>query len=200
MKTISFISLCISLLISTGCVSVKSYVDPGFESVAYSDIKSPAARHQVVLETEFQRNGEHLPAVDSELRNHVERSLRATGVVAPEFGGTTVINVVVNNVADIAAARAKGFGTGLTFGAAGSTVADYYEISITMTVNGREVKTDYEHALHTTVGNASPPFPEVEATTIADGFGQIVEQAILKFVKDMQSQNLLSLSIDRLYL
>ena len=50
---------------------------------------------------------------------------------------------------------------------------------------------DYKHALHTTVGNKAAPVENVEPTSLADGFGTIVEETILNFVKDMQDNGLL---------
>jgi len=178
----------------SGCISVKSYVDPGFKGASYSEVKAPAKKYAMNVEVEFQRNGEHLQKADSELRGHVERTLRATGVVQPEFGGSdATLKVVVNNIADLAAAAAKGVGTGLTFGASGSSVIDAYEIHISLVVNGKEVDSSYQHALHSTVGNADAPFANVTPTTPADAFGKIIEEVVVKFVKDMQTQNILVL-------
>jgi len=176
----------------TGCISLKSYVDPGFGAVKYSEIKSPVSKYKVNVIVEFQRNGEPFPKADEELRNNVERVLRATGVVQSDFGGDqAMIKVTVNNIADLSEASAKGFGTGLTFGLAGTTVTDGYEIKILLKVNDKEVNSTYHHAIHSTIGNASSPFPGVEGTTPSVAFGIIVEHAVLKFIKEMQSQNLL---------
>ena len=178
----------------SGCLSVNTYVDPGFKGSSYSDIKAPAKKYALNVEVEFQRNGEHFQKADSELRGHVERTLRATGIVQPEFGGSdATLKVVVNNIADLVAAAAKGAGTGLTFGAAGSSVTDAYDIRISLIVNGKETDSSYQHALHTTVGNADAPFPSVTPTTPADAFGKLVEQVVIKFVNDMQSKDLLVL-------
>jgi hypothetical protein len=177
----------------SGCISVKSYVDPGFGPATYSELRAPLQKHQVRVDVEFQRNGEPFPRASGELRSHVERTLLASGVVQPEVSGVdTVIKVVVNNVADMGDAVAKGFGTGLTFGAAGSTVVDGYEIKISLIADGQQVDTAYEHALHSTVGNSAPPFQGVEGTTPADAFGKIVEEAVIKFIKDMQARDLLT--------
>lgn len=179
-------------VILSGCISAKSYVDPGFKGASYSDIRTPTNKYSLNINVEFQRNGEHLPGADNELRGHVERTLRATGIALPEFkGGDTTLKVVVNNIADRTAAAAKGAGTGLTFGAVGSTVTDSYDIKISLISNGKEVNSNYMHVLHTTVGNASAPFPNVNPTSAADAFGKIIEQVLVKFVKDMQSQNML---------
>jgi len=96
--------------------------------------------------------------------------------------------VTINNVTDMSGAAAKGFGTGLTFGLAGSTVTDGYEVTVLLTnEKGEESTSVYHHALHTTIGNKSAPFEGVSPTSATDAFATVVEQVILNFVKEMQS-------------
>ncbi len=103
------------------------------------------------------------------------------------------MKITVNNVADLSEAAVKGFGTGLTFGAAGSLVTDYYEIAIEYNDgNGSQFTQKYKHALHTTTGNEDAPFDSVQPTTPSDAFGTVVEQTLLNFVKDMQAKGFLS--------
>ncbi|MDJ0908043.1 MAG: hypothetical protein QNI99_02550 [Woeseiaceae bacterium] len=193
MIRIRTLAILVAVALLSGCISVKSYVDPAFGKATYDDIQQVSERHDLRIEVEFQRNGEVFERAHSEVENHVVRSLRATGVVEPVAEGSGSLRVVVNNVANIGESAAKGFGTGLTFGLAGSAVTDYYEISIEYTDgNGTVTTHDYKHALHTTVGNKAAPVEDVEPTTLADGFGTIVEEIILNFVKDMQDNGLLT--------
>ena len=99
----------------------------------------------------------------------------------------------MNNIADLDEAAAKGFGTGLTLGAAGSAVTDFYDIKIELYMGDEPPLTKtYKHAIVTTIGNKPAPL-DVEPTTVSDAFGKVVEDAMLNFVKEMQAQNLLSL-------
>jgi len=187
---LTLITLCM-----TGCISPKSYVDPSFSKATYNDINSVSEKHATKVVVEFQRNGKTIESVNKEVRGHVERTLRATGIVSltQQAAGVSV-KVVVNNVADMSDAAAKGFGVGLTFGAIGTLVTDYYEIKIELDDGkGTKLTENYKHALHTTIGNKGAPFQNVEPTTISDGFGTIVEQTILNFIKDVQAKGLLSL-------
>jgi hypothetical protein len=98
---------------------------------------------------------------------------------------------VANNIADLAAARAKGFGTGLTFGAAGSTVTDDYEFQFTYRgADGKEHRHSYQDAIYTTIGNASPPVA-ANPTTPTLAFEKVIEDVTLNFVKDLQSEGAL---------
>jgi len=184
----------------SGCISPKTYVDPSFSYASYSDIQPVEEKYETQILVEFQRNGEPFERANREVRGHVERTLRATGVITPSLEKSGIsVKVVVNNVADMGKAAAKGIGTGLTFGAAGSLVTDYYEITIELTDSkGDKVAESYKHALHTTIGNKDAPFENVEATTPSDGFGTVLEQTLLNFIKDMQAQGLLTLDADGL--
>jgi hypothetical protein len=179
--TVLFFCVCV-----TGCLSSKSYIDPQFKKAAYSDIGKVATKYKGNIDVEFQRNGEHLSNVDKELRTHVEKVFRATGVVEPVTEPVGLkIKVIANNIGDLGEARRKGFATGLTFGAAGSTVTDYYDFTIEYQNGSTSKSFSYKHAIHTTVGNRSAPIP-VEPVPLAEAFGKVVEDIILNFVRDMQ--------------
>jgi hypothetical protein len=183
-----------------GCLSTNSYVDPQYRNASYDDINPVVNKYHAKIDVEFQRNGKHYPRADQECRSHIERVFRATGVIIPASNGSEIrIKVVVNNIADIDEAVAKGFGTGLTFGAAGSAVTDFYDIKIEFYMGDAAPLTKtYKHAIVTTIGNKPAPL-NVEPTTVSDAFGKVVEDAMLNFVKEMQAQNLLSLLFDFIF-
>ncbi len=175
--------MCVSV---TGCLSTKGYVDPQFRKAAYSDIGRVATKYKGNIDVEFQRNGKHLSKVDKELRTHVERVFRATGAVEPTTEPVELkIKVIANNIADMGEAFRKGFATGLTFGAAGTTVTDYYDFTIEYQNGGTTKSFNYKHAIHSTVGNKPAPIP-VEPLPLGEAFGKVVEDIILNFVREMQ--------------
>ena len=188
MKHIAVVAL---LLFSTsalmGCATkTRSYVDPTFRKATYESIQRPAQPIPVKVNVQFLRNGERLPAVDNEVRGHVERTLIASGVFTPSATATVpVVSVSANNIADLAAARKAGFKTGLTFGGSGSTVQDNYEFACTYQGPAGEKKMTYQHMLHTTIGNADAPAGMTPTTPVA-GFGEIVQDVVVNFVKDLQ--------------
>ena len=118
----------------------KSYVDPSYGKVQYSDIVKPAQPYKLKLKVEFQRNGQHLPQVDGVIMRQVDRVIRATGFAIPVPDGETgsdEISIVLNNIADIAQAKKKGYVTGSTFYLKGSVVTDYYEMQASATIAGK---------------------------------------------------------------
>ena len=170
-----------------GCMSPKSFVDPTYPKVSYGDVKKRPAALRLKLIVEFQRNGEHVPKVDSTLRDNTERVLRASGVIVPVSDeGEGTIKIVMNNIADMGAAAAKGFGTGLTFGLVGTTVTDSYEMTISITANGKTIeRIAIKHALHTAIGNTTVP-EGLETMPPNLAFERVLEQVILRALRDMQ--------------
>lgn len=175
-------------LLLSGCISPRSYVDPTFSKTRYEDINRRSEPLKLKIAAEFQRNGTHFEKADMMLKDNSERILRGTGVIIPSVESTDgEINIVCNNIADLGAAGAKGFGTGLTFGAIGSTVTDAYELSVSIkTKDGKTISRNaIKHALHTAIGNTSLP-EGVEAVLPDAAFERVLEQMLLKAIKDMQ--------------
>jgi len=171
----------------SGCISQKSYLDPSYPKISYDDIKKRQTPLRLKLVAEFQRNGEHKPNVDSVIQDKAERILRASGVIVPApDSGEGSINIVLNNISDMGGAMSKGFGTGLTFGLVGNTVADAYEMTISITINGKTIeRTALKHAIYTAIGNTSTP-NDVEILSLSTAVDQVLEQLILRGLRDMQ--------------
>lgn len=176
-----------------GCVSTNSFVDPTHGRATYDDITRRAEPYRWRIVVEFRRNGAHLPEVDGELMSNVERVVLASGMAIPSPEGSSgQIKVVVNNIADMWSAGAKGFGIGLTFGLVGSTLSDYYEMEAELSMNGKIIRrSGYRHAIHTTVGNAGGP-QGVEAMSLSAAFSKALEQMMLNSLEDLQQSGELS--------
>jgi hypothetical protein len=190
---IRILFLIVASLVITGCISPKSFLDPSFPKVACEDLKKKNEPLHLRLVVEFQRNGEPYPKADTTLRDNAERIFRGSGVIIPVADASQgEVKIVVNNIADRGSAAAKGFGTGLTWGLIGNTVTDAYELSIFITANGKTIsRTAIKHAFHTAIGNTSVP-PGLETVPPGVAFGRILEQMLLRALKDMQQSGELS--------
>lgn len=181
----------------TGCISSKSYLDQKYkkDGVSYSSIKKANAPYEAKIDIEFQRNGVKFPRADKELRTDVEKIFKSSGVVTPVANDTgTSIKVICNNIADLAEARKKGFGTGLTFGAAGSEVTDFYNITIEFKHGDKIIQKKYDHAIHTIIGHKASPYDGVQPVSLVNAFNGVIEDVILQFIKEMQANNELTLN------
>jgi len=177
----------------SSCVTTRSYVDPQYHKAGYDSIHRLTAPIPVKLSVQFQRNGQPLPAVDNELRGYVVHTLLATGVLSPTDDANAAIsfNITANNIADLAAAQAKGFKTGITFGASGSVIDDNYEFSFSYRDAGnQQYQTVYQHAIHSTVGNAASP-AGLTPTTPDKAFGVVVEDVVLNFIQELQEKGII---------
>jgi hypothetical protein len=179
----------------SACVpAVKSYVDPQYHHATYDTVHRLAQPVPVRVEARFEVNGVTKPSTDALLQSQVEQALRSSGVFIPSDSGRAAseISVVANDIADMDSARAKGFATGMTFGAAGSVVPDNYEFNIVYREDGATKYTGaYKHRLITTIGNAAGP-AFASPTTPDDGFHHIVEDTMLNFVQEMQDKGVIA--------
>ncbi|GHT91114.1 hypothetical protein AGMMS49545_06310 [Betaproteobacteria bacterium] len=191
------LTLVATLALLAGCVSPKSFIDPTQSKLTYESVKRPSTPLKLTLVTEFQRNGEHFPRADPTLRDITERVLRASGVIIPTTEAAVgQVRVVVNNVADRGAAAAKGFGTGLTFGLIGTTVMDAYELTLVVNTGGKTYSSSViKHSLFTAIGNTTTP-EGVETMPIGVAFQKVVEQMLLRALKEAQDGSALDASLN----
>jgi hypothetical protein len=189
----SLILMAIASTVMAGCVGPRSFIDPDRPKVSYEQVKKRKEPLRLKLVARFQLNGEHKENVDLTLHDNVNRILRASGVVVPVSDKPEgEIRVTVNNIAAVAGSAMKGAAVGLTLGLGGATVTDDYEMDLSITVNGNTVRrTGVRHSLYTAIGNKSTP-QGLETMPVNTAFERVLEQMILRVLKDMQSTGELS--------
>ena len=167
----------------SGCLTVHSYVDPALPHVAKADIVAPATPRPVQVAFEFRTKGSASAAGTAELQPRVVAVAAESGLfssVTREAAGPDagLLTVVIDNVAvNGENAEAKGFGTGLTFGAVGSMVTDGYVATVTYSRAGETTSVEVRHALHTTIGNKAGP-DGLTAVTPLEAVHQVIDQII----------------------
>ena len=180
------------LITSTACIAPKSYVDPAIGSVDRSQITRDTTPH-LNLTVRFETNGVEKPKVESMVMDKIKTQLLASGAVKDVEEGASAdgptLKVTLNNVADTGSAAAKGFGTGLTFGLAGSMVKDGYVFTAVLERPGQPQLTRvYNHALYTTIGNHDGP-AGLTPMTMGQAFDKVVEDLVLHLVLDLQKEH-----------
>jgi len=180
--------IAITLLLIGGCVTPKSFLDPSIQKISYEDIQKRSEPLKLKLLVEFQVNGEHSPAADLILKYNAELTLRGTGVIVPvDDQADGEIKVVVNNFVDKAKAFAKGAGSGATFGIVGTTVLDAYEMTVSITVNGKSTsQTVTKHGIYSIIGSGTPP-NGIASVHPNVAFARVVKQMLLRVIQEMQS-------------
>jgi len=193
-KIICLTTLAVSL---SGCISVKSYVDPQYADISYTDVVIPQGT-KIDLTTEFYRDGKAHKGGAKELAKIANKVFEKAGITQASDG--TKLKVSANNIADMGEAVGKGIGTGLTLGLAGSTVTDGYEFTFELQDDQGTTTKTYAHALHSTIGNADAPIEGVEAMTPVAGFEAVFEDVLLSFLKDMNSENRIAMTAPNIIL
>jgi hypothetical protein len=178
---------------ATGCLSVKSYVDPQLPRVAYTDLLVRRDPRPVALTVAFLRNGQPADAgvapTSAAVRAVVDKSKLFPAVLDKAGDDVDRLEIVLDNVADMGGAAGKGALTGLTFGAAGSMVTDGYVFTATFRPIGKPAVTKvYRHALHSTVGNAEGPPGLVAEESTQAAFDKVVEGLVLNLLRDLQRE------------
>lgn len=186
-KFLNAAALMVCATVLSACATTRIYVDPQYHMASYESIRQLAAPMLVKVSVQFQLNGNPLPTGDGQLKGHIERTLRASRVFTPTKNSKVPIELTVmaNKITDPAAARAKGFGPGLTDGGAGSMIDDNYEFNFTyLSVNNHQpVQAAYLHAIHIV-----PAASGVKAPALDNAFAQVVEDVVLNFIKDLQDK------------
>lgn len=192
---LKIVSLVTASVVLTGCLTTTSYVDPKFVDIDYSIIQKPESITPVKLAVNFQRNGEDFKRGDKLVTKVVTDVIGKSGVYEIDETSENTLSVSVNNVADVSDALKEGFKTGLTFGANGTTVTDFYEVTISYSGNGAEMSKEYKHALHSTIGNEDAPFSNVTGQKPQEAFDSMLEDVILTFMKDNQAMTVSEMSL-----
>lgn len=177
-----------ALLLTTGCILPKVYIDPQYRAPAPSEL-APTTPKPVRLTVLGKTNGKVNNAATKVWRKEFTAALQksrafvlSTAPDAPE------LVIEIDNVGDIGEAMKKGFVTGLTFGIAGSTVTDRYVMTATLSESGATVFSgEYRHALHSVVGMGDAPIQGVSPTPLSEAPGKLAEDLFLNFVRDYHS-------------
>ena len=177
----------------TGCLSIKSYVDPQLPKVGYGDLLAPRDPRPVALTVAFHRNGE--PAMlgastaTQTVRGVVEKSNLFPSLLDKPSADADQLEIVLDNVGDTGDAAGKGALTGLTFGAKGSQVTDGYIMTAKFRAVGKPAVTKvYRHAIHSTIGNADAPPGLVPEESVRAAFDKVVEGLVLNLLLDLQKE------------
>lgn len=177
-----------------GCLSVKSYVDPALPVVTKSQFSKVAAPKPVTVLFEFRTKGNANARVTELQRTRVIAAVNESGLfgsVSQTVGGADsgLLKVSIDNIGDpTGSPAAKGFGTGLTFGLAGSLVTDAYICTASYSANGQTFDTTIKHAIYSTIGNHAGP-AGLTPMKIGDAANQAVDQMVLNALKDLDSKH-----------
>lgn len=172
----------VATALTTGCANI--YVDTAIGDVAPNAIRQPEAPEATQLIFEFQTKGTGNAAATGYLKNQVFDLVRQSGMFSEvsetPVASNNLLSVVINNVELTKDAYAKGFVTGLTFGAAGSVVSDGYICTIEFQpgTTKTSIQKTVRHAIHTTLGAKGAPPNAVKAASADDAVKTMTRQIV----------------------
>lgn len=182
-------------IVLTGCISPTMYVDPGLPPASKADL-ARSEQQPIQFLYEFQTRGSANARATDSTKERALAVMKDSGlfsaVSAEPQANQRRLTVVINNVPITKDAASQGFGTGLTFGLIGSTVTDGYECSAVLTVPGAQPLTmQFKHAIHTTIGNTTPPAGMTPEPSPEDAVTKLVNQLMWSILRDASKSNLL---------
>lgn len=178
---------------AAGCLTTKSYVDPTLAPISISQLPKVQTPQPVTVLFEFKTKGNSNARATNALSGRVVAAVAQSGM----FGqlSTTVtgpnaalLKITIDNLADSGSAAAKGVGTGLTLGLAGSLVTDNYVCTAAYTARGETFQTTVHHALLSTIGNHSAPQGLTPMAT-QEAINQIVDQLVWHALAQLEQEN-----------
>lgn len=181
----------LAAVVMTGCVSVKPYVGAGVRDVPPSEYVKPNPPHAVQVVFDFQSKGVDNARVTTALKARVVDQVSASHLFdavseAPVPGGALLI-LTVNNVPLDDHTFAKGFGTGLTLGLAGSVAGDGYVATARYTppAPAGVITKEVRHSILTTIGNHDAPPNAVPAASMDEAVSNMLHQAVSNLLNDV---------------
>ena len=113
-------------MLLSGCLSIRSFVDPSLGDVPTTERVAPVNPQPVQLIFEFRTQGAANARATNLLREQITESVRGSRLFSevstnPVAGGA-LLSIVIDNIPQEGAAS-RGFATGLTLGLAGTTVS-----------------------------------------------------------------------------
>jgi hypothetical protein len=173
-------------------MTVKSYVDPTLPVLAQGQLPKIQKPQPATVLFEFRTKGNANARATNSIRPKVMAALadsRMFGTLSETAGADNgLLRVVIDDQADTSNAAAKGFGTGLTLGLAGSLVTDVYVCTASYTVGGKTVETTVQHALHSTIGNHGAP-QGMTAVKPQEAIDQIVNQLVWHALQQLDQEH-----------
>ncbi|MEO6920720.1 MAG: hypothetical protein ABI171_17195 [Collimonas sp.] len=176
-------------LLTTGCLSMKQYVDPTLPKVTIADLKQPETKQTVQLFLEYQTKGATNPQATELARPMVLATLKKSNlfsdvVMAPTTADRKLF-ITINNFPVTKDVGGKSFMTGFTLGLAGTMITDGFQMNAAYDVPGQpEVKHSYKHAMYSTIGNADGPANLVPVAK-GEAIPSIMNGMVLNLLNDM---------------
>jgi hypothetical protein len=184
---------CFASITLSGCLSAKMYVDPKLPTVSKADIPVVPKPEPVQVLFEFRTKGDANVKATSQMEPRVVAVAAQSGLFSSISSNAPatpagLLKITIDNIPLTDNATAKGFGTGLTFGLAGSVVTDGYVCTASYVRDGHTTEATVRHSLYTTIGNHSAPMG-LSPMQPRDAIDQVVDQMAWNALKQLADKH-----------
>lgn len=183
------------LLVAGGCISPRFeasyYLDPKPARVGYDDMVPPANKQPVYLVFDMYSAEGSFPEATRKLGPKVARVIANSGMFSTisKVGSENMarIQISMRETGVYSGQDTKKLPPGLSSGLPGSRGVISYSFTMQFQQPGKDVvKKDYPHAVHL-VESDTTGFGSALPMTAGHAVDGMVEQAVLKFLKDLQT-------------
>lgn len=194
MHTKSFIVF--FLITLSGCLSINAYNYPSFDLVNEESIATSTGNvYQVSLEVNYQVNGIAIEADNQDLfiiRQIVDNLAHFETNQNSKLRISVTLNLLADNLDSSLTSTVKGMVTGASLGLIGSRNNLKYDASIELHDHlNKPLSHNYTYNIHVDIGNTSPSLNGSVSRLPAVAYSHMLEDLILRFIKDMQDQGVL---------
>jgi hypothetical protein len=184
MRLCMAVAICLAGMLVSQQASAGVFVDAGLKELAAEQKVTVATPQPVQLLFSFTTKNAPNAQATKYLKDTVFEAVRASGLFsevseAPAPNGA-LLNIVIDNLAPPPGTATSAFATGFTFGLKGTLVTDRYTCEVTFqpAIDAATIKHTGQHALHTTIGNVSPPADAVQAKNAVEGAKTMTVQIV----------------------
>lgn len=165
----------------TGCVT-NSYVDLPKPVLTAKQLPTVQHPQPVTVLFQFLTNGKENAAATGLLKERVLGAVSGSNMFsrvnpAVDSSQPNILEISIDDQADMGKAEAQGFGTGLTLGLAGSLLQDAYVCTASYTSGGRKSSATGRAAILSAVGLHSAP-PGLKPVEQKEAIYEVVDQLI----------------------
>jgi hypothetical protein len=194
---LAFLGLLVAAGIAVGGCSPQRfyanyYADPKPRKTNYSEFKRPANPQPVYVVFDMYSSEGSFPEATRKLGPKVAQTLKNTRLFSTvsQVGSENMarFQISMRETALLSGEDAKSLPEGLTSGLVGSQGAIVYSFTASYQPPGKEaVKKVYPHAVHIVKGT-NPVLNDSMPMTAAHAVDTIVEQVVVNFLRDLQSE------------
>jgi hypothetical protein len=186
----------LTVMLLTGCSTQRFaadyYLDPRPPRISYSDLATPTNPQPVYLVFDMYSAQGSFPEATQKIGPKIVHVLKDSGLFSSvaSVGSENIarIQMSMRETAVLAGQETKSLPKGLTSGLTGSKGAIVYSFTAYyQPPAGQAVKKIYPHAIHIVQGS-SPELGETLPMTGAHAVDVMVEQVVLNFLRDLQTE------------